>query len=156
MATVKDILSKKGTEVVSIEQETTVLEATRSMNQRRIGSVVVTDGQKVVGIFSERDVLARVVAAGREPADTLIRDVMSSPVACCQSTTDLEEVRAVMTQNRFRHLPVVEEDRLMGIISSGDIMAFECEAQEHTIRWMNEYLFGPFEPTVEETSPPLA
>jgi len=156
MATVKDILSKKGTEVVSIEQETTVREATRSMNQRRIGSVVVTDGQKVVGIFSERDVLARVVAIGRNPGETLVKDVMTSPVACCQSTTDLDEVRAVMTQNRFRHLPVVEDDRLIGIVSSGDIMAFQCEADQHTIRWLHEYLYGPFEPAVHEPSPPLA
>jgi CBS domain-containing protein len=128
--------------VATVPQEATVLEAAKLMNDRRIGAVVVTDGDKVVGIFTERDILMRVVAAGASPGETRVSSVMTSPMACCRRDTPLAECKATMTGKRIRHLPVVEEGRLYGIVSSGDILASEVQDQQATIEYLHEYLYG--------------
>lgn len=144
MATVKDVLDKKGSSVASISKSDMVLDAAKKMNETKIGSLVVTEGDHVVGIFTERDILIRVVASGRDPKETPIGEVMSSPVACCRRDTTLDECRAVMTEKHIRHLPVVEEKRLLGIITSGDILARKVDVHEETIRYLNEYIYGPY------------
>jgi len=136
------ILDKKGSDVATVDRETTVLDAAKIMNERRIGAVVVTIGDRVVGIFTERDILNRIVAARREPATTKVGEVMTSPMACCGRETRLAECKAVMTSKRIRHLPVVEDGKLYGMISSGDILASECEDQQATIEYLHEYLYG--------------
>ena len=142
MPTAQSILDRKGTDVATVDQDTTVLDAAEVMNERRIGAVVVTAGERVVGIFTERDVLQRVVAAKRVPANTRVGDVMSTPMACCKRTTSLAECRTLMTQKRIRHLPVVEDGALHGIVSSGDILASEVAQQQDTIEYLHEYLYG--------------
>ena len=142
MPTVQDVLKRKGGDVASVAEDATVTEAAKLMSDRRIGSVVVVDGQKVIGIFSERDVLNRVVAQNRDPSTTHVREVMTTPVACCQPTSDLKECRSVMTEKRIRHIPVVEGNKLVGMISSGDILALERSEQQETIRYLHEYLYG--------------
>lgn len=144
MYTAKDILSKKGSFVASVRKSNTVLEAAREMNARRIGAVVVTDGESVVGIFTERDILTRVVSAQRDPETTLVGEVMTTPVAVCRQDTKFEECRSVMTSRRIRHLPVVEGNNLIGIITSGDLLAHTVEEHETTIHYLNEYIFGPY------------
>ncbi len=142
MKKVKDILAKKGSEVISIAEQDSALEAARRMNERRIGSVVVTRGEQVVGLFTERDILTRIVAKGRDAAGTPVSEVMTSPVACCVRDTTLEECKGVMTDKHIRHLPVVEEGKLLGLVTSGDVMAFEATEREHTIEYLYEYLYG--------------
>ena len=142
MPTAQTILDRKGTDVATVGDDATVLAAAKVMNERRIGAVVVTKGDKVVGIFTERDILNRVVAAGREPQETQVGSVMTSPMACCQRSTPMAECRSVMTKKRIRHLPVVEEGKLYGMISSGDILASECADQKETIQYLHEYLYG--------------
>ena len=142
MPTAESILARKGSEVATIDCNATILDAAKEMNERRIGALVVTSGDKAVGIFTERDVLIRVVAAGRDPKETKIEGVMTSPMAVCRRDTPMAECRAVMTKKRIRHLPVVEEGKLYGIISSGDILASEVEDQQHTIEYLHEYLFA--------------
>ena len=142
MHKVLEILKKKGHEVSSIEEGSNVRAAASRMNERRIGSLVVTRGEEVVGIVSERDILGRIVAAGRNPESTVVSEVMTTPVACCRSDTSLEECKGVMTELRVRHLPVVENGKLMGIITSGDIIAFEKKEQQHTIEYLYHYLYG--------------
>ncbi|MCG3139064.1 MAG: Inosine-5'-monophosphate dehydrogenase [Phycisphaerae bacterium] len=142
MPIVQEILKTKGQEVKACADDTTVLEAAKVMAQNRIGAVVVTSGPKVVGIFTERDVLNRIVALGREPANTLVREVMTSPVACCQLNTKLTECKAVMSSRKLRHLPVVEDGELRGMISMGDITSREVTDQATTIEYLSEYLYG--------------
>jgi CBS domain-containing protein len=143
MTTVSDILAKKGTAVASIGRDSTVLDAAHAMNERRIGALVVTEGDSVVGIFTERDVLTRVVAPQRDPATTRVAEVMTASVACCRPDTRLEECRTVMTDRRIRHLPVVDEGRLVGIITSGDVLASEMAAKNETIEYLHAYVHGP-------------
>jgi CBS domain-containing protein len=142
MPSVQAILDQKGQHVFSVPESETVLAAAHLMNQHRIGALVVTRGDKVVGIFSERDILNRVVAAERDPAKTLVSEVMTSPVACCAPETTHEECRAVMRHRRIRHLPVVHEDRLVGIVSIGDVLAAVEADQGQTIHYLYEYMYG--------------
>jgi len=139
---VNDILERKGRDVAKVGCEATVLEAAQVMNQRHIGALVVTRGDKVVGIFTERDVLNRVVAKQLAPADTKVQDVMSAPVTVCAPGTSRNECRAVMKNRRLRHLPVVDGDKLVGIVSIGDILADSEAEQDQTIRSLYEYMHG--------------
>lgn len=142
MPTAQTILDRKGTEVATIDREATVLDAAAAMNQHRIGALVVTSGENVIGIFTERDILNRVVVKERRPGETRAGEVMTTPMACCRRDTPLTECQAIMTSKRVRHLPVVEEGKLHGLISIGDIMAHEVVDQQTTIEYLHEYLYG--------------
>lgn len=142
MVTVGDVLKYKPGPVYRIEVDASVLNAARTMNDHHIGGLVVTRGDEVIGIFTERDVLTRIVAAQRDPSSTPVKDVMSSPVACCTTSTTLEECRTVMTEKRIRHIPVVDDNRLVGMISIGDILAKRNADQQDTIRYLQDYLYG--------------
>lgn len=143
MATVRDILAKKGSRVWSIEGESTVLHAAQLMAQHKIGALLVLDGERIVGMFSERDVLQRIVAERRDPVNTTVAEAMTTEVACCTPDTSVEEARGAMKNRRIRHLPVVDEnERLHGVVSIGDLNAFQVAHQEQTIFLLNEYLYG--------------
>jgi CBS domain-containing protein len=143
MPKVQEILSHKGSDVATIEAERSVVEAAQEMNQRRIGSLVVMKGQRVVGIFTERDILVRVVAERRDPEKTLVGEVMTAPVVCCVPETDLAECRAIVTNRRIRHIPVCVAGKLVGIVTSGDILARESMEREVTLESLSEYIGGP-------------
>ncbi len=142
MATIQAVLSKKEGRVIRIAREATVLEAARSMNQHRIGALVVTEGDKVVGIFTERDILNRVVAVERDAAQVRVEEVMTAPVAVCTPQSSLQECRGVMREKRIRHLPVVDKEQLVGMISIGDLSAENEAEQASTISYLYEYLYG--------------
>jgi CBS domain-containing protein len=142
MASVHCILEKKGAHVFSIVEDRSVLDAAHTMNEHRIGALVVTRGELVVGIFTERDILNRVVASERDPQQTLVREVMTSPVACCTPETTREECRAVMRSRRLRHLPVVKDGALVGMISIGDVLEAVEEDHVATIQYLYEYMHG--------------
>jgi CBS domain-containing protein len=143
MPTILDILTQKGSYVASVPASATVLEATHVMNERRIGAVVVKEGDDVVGIFTERDVLRRVVAVERPPAATLVRDVMTADVVCCEPESDLDEAARIMRDKRIRHLPVCCPKRgLVGLVSIGDLNAYYASAQEAEILFLHDYVYG--------------
>ena len=143
MPQVRDILEKKGTQVWTVGPQATVMQAATLMNEYKIGALVVTDAGRIVGMFTERDVLRRVVGEHRDPLTTLVADVMTAEVLCCTPRTLLEEARTVMKERRIRHLPVVDaEDRLLGLISIGDLNAYEAFSLEQTIFLMDEYIHG--------------
>jgi CBS domain-containing protein len=143
MPKVQDILSHKGGDVATIEADRSVIDAAQEMNRRRIGSLVVMKGQRVVGIFTERDILVRVVAERRDPEITPVAEVMTAPVVCCVPETDLAECRAIVTNRRIRHIPIVVAGKLMGIVTSGDILARESLECEVTLGSLSEYIGGP-------------
>lgn len=143
MATVRDLLAKKGSRVWTTAEDTSVLDAARLMNEHKIGALVVIAGAEVVGIFSERDVLRRVVVERHDPVITPVADVMTREVFCGTMETSVDEARNVMKTRRIRHLPIVDEDhRLLGLISIGDLNAHDIADHEQTIHIMHEYLYG--------------
>jgi CBS domain-containing protein len=143
MSLVRNVLDKKGCDVVCVDLKTTVQEAAERMHAKHIGAVIVMNGGEVAGIFTERDLLNRVVALRKDPAKVAISEVMTARVAVCSADTSLEACRSAMTKNKMRHLPVVDGGKLVGIISSGDILARELAEQEETIRYLHEYMQGP-------------
>src|ERR1051325_171761 len=108
MATVRDILAVKGPHVLSIGPEATVLDSALLMNEHKVGSLVVMSGGNVIGIITERDILQRVVVPRLDPGVTLVQDVMTTELICCQPHPSLEEARGVLKNRRIRHLPVVD------------------------------------------------
>ncbi len=141
MPSVRDLLARKGSEIVAAAPGDTVLHAAQVMNARGTGSVLVLDGGEPVGIFTERDVMRRVVAEQRDPATTVMRDVMTSSLVTCRPDTPVEQCAAVMTQRRIRHLPVVGDDGLCGVITSGDVLAFQFAEQEATLKHLSSYFY---------------
>jgi CBS domain-containing protein len=141
MSAVRDILARKGSTLISVRPADTVLRAATRMNEEGIGGVLVMDGDDLAGIFTERDVLRRVVAAGLDPARTTVGQVLTSSVVTCEPQTSIDECAALMTARHIRHLPVREAGRLVGLVTIGDILAFRVSEQESTIEQMNNYLF---------------
>lgn len=143
MPTVQDILASKGSFIHTVGAGATVLQATQLMNEQRIGALVVTSEANVVGIFTERDVLRRVVAAQRDPSRMTVGEAMSRQVICCSPQTELDEASAIMKDRRIRHLPVCDSDgSLVGLVSIGDLNALYASHQEQTIHFLHEYIYG--------------
>ena len=143
MPMVKDILKIKGSQIHTISKGATALDAAEKMNDSRIGALVVVDDGHVQGIFTERDVLRRVVARHLDPSQVYVEAVMTKEVVCCQADTKVTEAQGVFKNRKIRHLPVLDEDdRIIGLISIGDLNAYQTSEQETTIRFLHEYLYG--------------
>jgi CBS domain-containing protein len=142
MSTVRDVLAGKGTGVATIAPDATVLEAADLMNQRRIGALCVVEGDALVGVFTERDILTRVVSKQLDPAGTKVAGVMTAPVTTCGPNGRTADCAAVMSHQHIRHLPVVENDKLVGMISTGDLVAMQVSEKQIHIEDLYQYLHG--------------
>jgi CBS domain-containing protein len=139
--TVKAILSKKGTEVLTIEPTTNLAAAAKLLAERKIGALVVTGpDRRVVGIVSERDIVQELAAHGPASLDLPLTDVMTRRVMTCTMSDTVASVMERMTQGKFRHLPVVESGRLAGIISIGDVVKHRLHEMEHEQSALREYI----------------
>jgi CBS domain-containing protein len=141
MPTVREIIARKGPTVVTVTPDSTVLEAAQLMNARGIGAVLVMEGRELQGIFTERDVMRRVVAEQRDPATTLVREVMTTALVTTHADAPMTECAALMTNRRIRHLPVMGPEGLSGVITTGDLMAFQVAEQAVTIAQLNSYVY---------------
>jgi CBS domain-containing protein len=143
MATVRDILAVKGTAVATISPHASAYEAAAQMTERNIGSLVVVDEGRLIGLITERDLLQRVLAHSRNPDATRVEEVMTAEIICCQMHTTVEEASGVMKNRRLRHLPVVTESgELQGLISIGDLNAQQTHDHEQTIHLLEVYIHG--------------
>jgi len=143
MPTVRDVLAAKGDQIHAVNPSTTVLAAIQRMNQHKIGAMLVMEQGQVVGMFTERDVLRRVVGEERQPSSVTVGEVMTEEVICCQPDMDLDEVSAIMSQKKIRHLPICDEDgKVHGMISIGDVNAHHASDQEAQIHFLSEYIYG--------------
>lgn len=138
MPAVHEIMTR---DVLAVESTTRLPEAAARMHERGVGAVVVVEGGRLVGIFTERDVLRRVVVPERPPGGTTVAEVMTTPVTTCSSSTRIEECAALMTDRRIRHLPVVDDGVLGGMVTIGDLLAFQLRDQQATIEYMNSLVY---------------
>jgi len=138
------ILDRKGRHVFSVNSTTTIFDAVAEMNRHRVGSVMVIDGGKLVGIFTERDVLRRVVGAGIDPKRALVAEVMTPGVATTTLDATIEDTMRVFTEKRFRHMPVVEDGRLIGTISIGDVTRWMSDHHRAEAEQLKNYIAGGF------------
>ncbi len=142
MITVKDILQTKGHDVLSITPDATVYEALKIMADKNVGALMVLDGETVAGIMSERDYARKVVLHGKSSMEMQVHEIMTSSVYYVRPEQTLQECMAQMTDKRVRHLPVIEDDRLVGIISIGDVVKAVIADHEVTIKLLENYITG--------------
>jgi CBS domain-containing protein len=143
MNTVAQILGSKIDQTTyTMEPSATAHEAVRLMAEKNIGALLVVENGKVVGIVSERDYARKLVLTARSPMDTLLGDIMSSPVMCVRPHQTSDECMALMTQNRLRHLPVMDHDQLIGLISIGDLVKATITEQQFIIEQLEHYIIG--------------
>ena len=146
MPSVMDLLVAKGAAehtVYSISPNTMVLDAVHQMNKHKVGALVVMEDDRLVGMFTERDVLRRVLAEGQNPNLLKVADAMTRDVICCAPDTDVEEASRLMKDHRVRHLPICDRSgNLLGLVSIGDLNAFYVSAQEMHIMQLTDYIYG--------------
>tara|TARA_B100000676_G_C17986471_1_gene792180 strand:+ start:639 stop:1070 length:432 start_codon:yes stop_codon:yes gene_type:complete len=140
MLSVRQMLSEKGSAVVSITPDTSVFNALKVMNEKNIGAVLVMEDEELVGIFSERDYARKVILAGRSSKNTEVKELMTCKVYCIDPSRTIQDVMELMNEHRFRHVPVMESEKVIGVLSSGDVMRGVVAEQKNTIESLESYL----------------
>ena len=135
-----EILGEKGGAVIEIDGGATVFDAVKAMVEANVGALLVTDGDEIAGIFTERDYLRRIAVEGRRSRDTFVREVMSAPGDLRHARDRVDESMALMTDRRIRHAPVVENGALVGMISIGDLVKFTSKRQSFQIQYLTDYI----------------
>ena len=140
MKTVRDILKVKGTDVWCVDPDSTVLDALQRMAEKEVGALVVTEGAQVVGLISERDYARKVILHGRASPTTLVKEIMTSHVVHTHLDQSIEECMALVSEKRIRHLPVMAEGKLIGVISIGDLVKSIISDQQFIIEQLVRYI----------------
>ena len=142
MIKMKDILTSKGHEIWSITPDKTVFEALELMADKEIGALLVMEGDRVNGLFSERDYARKMILMGRTSKDTKVNEVMTSKVICSALNHSADECMALMTEKHIRHLPVLDGDQVVGLISIGDVVKSIISEQQFSIEQLTNYITG--------------
>jgi CBS domain-containing protein len=145
MITVKQILEEKGHDVWTIGPDAKVFDALRLMAEKGVGALLVVEGTRLAGIISERDYARKIALMGRMSQDTPVRDIMTTQVYGVHPSSTAEECLALMTDRHIRHLPVLEKDKLIGVISIGDVVKTIISAQKVTISQLENYITGKYQ-----------
>ena len=141
---IKKILEEKGNEIISIQKKSTIDEIVKVMNDNHIGAIVVLDGETVVGIVSERDLLKKFLAENKDPAKTTAGDIMTDRLVITTVENTCEECIVTMTLHHIRHLPVYDGKDLVGIISIGDMMKSLAKDRDTEVHYLQDYIAGPY------------
>jgi len=142
MHNIRHIIAQKGSDIWSVESTQTVYNAVRTMAELGVGALMVIDDGQLVGMFSERDYARKVILEGRASRETAVSEVMSSPPVTIHPQATAQEGLALMTQKRFRHLPVVDQQRLLGLVSIGDLVNAVIDDQQALIAQLERYVSG--------------
>ncbi len=142
MKNVSHLLNAKGRDVWSLTPDATVYEAIDQMAQKGVGALLVMEGERLLGIVSERDYARKVILKGKSSRETQVSEIMSHPVVCARPELTVEETMAIMTEKRVRHLPVVVEEKVVGVISIGDVVRAIIDDREFTIHQLTNYISG--------------
>jgi len=144
MHTVRQILRSKENHIQTIEPQETAFYALQQMAEYNIGALLVVEKEKLVGVFSERDYARKITLKGKSSKDTFVRDIMTREVLYIEQSASINDCMALMTDKRVRHLPVLEENKLVGIVSIGDVVKQIISDQEFTIRQLEKYISGAY------------
>lgn len=144
MGDIAHVLAKKGSKVHTIRENDTVFDAIGKMVEHNTGSLLVTHGEEIRGIITERDYLRRVALAGRTSKETSVGEIMTSKIVVTSPRTSIEEAMAIMTDRRIRHLPVVDGDRLVGIVSIGDLVKQISQDRTFEVQYLTDYISGKY------------
>ena len=142
MKLVKQLLDNKGHQIYTIEPDASVFDAIKLMAEKEIGALLVMEGHKLTGIISERDYARKVILKGRSSRETPIKDIMTAQVTCAHPEQSVQECMALMTDKRVRHLPILEGNVVVGMISIGDLVKAIIAEQQFTIQQLEQYISG--------------
>ena len=142
MKLVQHLLERKGSELISIVQEASVFDAIKLMADRGVGSLLVMDGRDLKGIVTERDYARKVIIKGRSSESTAVGEIMSTDIVTATSQQTVQECMALMTDRRIRHLPVVDNGEVVGLISIGDLVQAIISDQQEEIQQLEQYISG--------------
>ena len=142
--TIDSLLSQKNPDVWSISPDATVFDAIKLMSDKNIGSLLVMKGDQLLGIFSERDYTRKVALKGKSSKTTAVREIITTPVISVEPTSTVEDCMRLMTDKRVRHLPVLEGDKLVGVVSIGDLVNWIISAQHVALAQMEDYISGKY------------
>ena len=142
MKTVKEILQVKGYDTWSVAPDVPVYDALKLMADKNVGAVLVIDAGNLVGIMSERDYARKVILKGKSSKEIPVREIMTEKVLCVRPDQTVKECMTLMTDKRVRHLPILEDDRLIGVISIGDVVNSIISEQEYVIERLGAYIWG--------------
>jgi CBS domain-containing protein len=142
--TIDLILSQKGTRIWSVPPDATVFDAISLMAHKNIGALLVMNGEQLVGIVSERDYTRKIALKGKSSKQTAVREIISSPVISVGPDHTVEECMRLMTEHRVRHLPVLEGDKVTGVVSIGDLVNWTISAQHVALNQMEDYITGKY------------
>jgi len=143
-ASIDNLLVNKGAQIWSVAPDATVLDALKLMAEKNVGALLVMQGEQLIGIMSERDYARKVTLKGRMAETTPVGEVISTPVITISPQQTVEECMRLMTGHRFRHLPVVKDGKVLGVISIGDLINWTISTQEQTIQQMENYISGGY------------
>lgn len=138
--TVQQVLGHKAHRLLSIAPDATVFEALTLMAEHDIGSLIVLDGERLAGIFSERDYARQIILLGKSSRETRVRDIMTHKVLCVRPEQTVDQCMALMTEKRVRHLPVLDHKKVIGVISIGDVVRVVISEQQHVIEQLEQYI----------------
>ena len=144
METLRTILETKGTTIHATRPDVAVFSAVSEMCRQHVGALLVMDEGVALGIISERDMLTRVLLQRRDPITTKVSEVMTTEVVCVELDTSPTEAMRIMTERRCRHLPVVSDGKVIGLVSIGDLVRWSSRSQEYEIRMLHEYVEGRY------------
>ena len=142
--TISSILKRKGREIWSVTPDQTVYEAIEKMADKAVGALLVISDGKLIGIISERDYARKVILKGRSSKSTFVKEIMTSSVISVTSAQAVDECMDIMTKNRIRHLPIVENEKVLGVISIGDLVKWVISQQEETIEHLQNYISSAY------------
>ncbi len=151
METIRQILQKKGNQIYSVTPDTTVYDALKLMAEKNIGAVLVLDKGELCGIMSERDYARKVILKGKFSKEIPVKEIMSSEVICIHPDQSIKNTQAIMIKKRIRHLPIMEDDKLIGIISIGDVVNAVLDENSFMIDQLVTYIKGVAEPKEKTT-----
>lgn len=140
MVTIRDILKEKDDIIYTVKPDTTVFEALEKMSAHDVGSILIMDDEKLLGIFTERDYLKKVVLHNRSSKTTPIKEIMTVNPVCVSPGESLEDAMAIMTKQHCRHLPVIEEGKIIALVSIGDLVKKKISAMDATIKYLSDYI----------------
>ncbi len=142
--TIDSVLSQKSSEVWSISPDATVFDAIALMSAKNIGALLVTENERLLGIFSERDYARKVALKGKSSRTTAVREIITTPVISVEPSSTVEDCMRLMTDKRVRHLPVLEQNKLIGVVSIGDLVNWIITAQHVALTQMEDYISGKY------------
>lgn len=140
MKTIKDLIAEKGREIYSVTPQQSVLNAVKMLDERHVGALLVMEGERLSGVVSERDVARKVILQEKPASEVAVREIMTERVVCARSSLTIQEGMAIMTDKRIRHLPVVENDRVIAVVSIGDLVKALIEEQKFLIEQLESYI----------------